>query len=132
LADNAGEVVFDRLLLSRLGCKSIVYAVKGSPILNDALREDAIGAGLDRYAEIIDSGIAVPGTIIEKSSKELQDAFAGAEFILAKGQANYETLSECVDPRMYFALRAKCNVISGKIGVPLGSFVILNAARQNV
>jgi hypothetical protein len=52
LADNAGETVFDRVLIEALGVP-VVYAVKGGPVLNDATVEDALAAGLDRVAEII-------------------------------------------------------------------------------
>ena len=127
LGDNAGEIVFDRLFLQQLKSKNIFYAVKGAPILNDALREDALWAGIDKYATILDTAVAIPGTVLEKSSPELNDAFRSAEVILAKGQANYETLSDLNDPRLFFALRAKCSVISRKVGVRQGSFVVMNA-----
>lgn len=67
LADNAGETVFDRLLIETIA-KPVTYVVKGSPVLNDAIREDAIAAEIDRVAEIIDSGVQVPGTILGLSS----------------------------------------------------------------
>jgi len=65
LADNAGEVVFDRLLIEELVKelgKEIIYVVKGKPIINDALIEDAIFCGINRTAKVISSGSDAPGT----------------------------------------------------------------------
>lgn len=126
LGDNAGEVFFDRLLLQNLsGEKKVLYAVKAGAILNDATRVDAESAGLGEFAEIIDNGTRFPGTPLGQVSPEFREAFAAADLIISKGQANFETLSHYPDPRIFFLLRAKCEVIAGKIGVPKGSFVIL-------
>lgn len=125
LGDNAGEIVFDRLFLKYLTEKQVTYSVKGAPILNDALREDAIAANIHQYAKIVDTGTAIPGVVIERSSAEFRDAYAAAEVIIAKGQANFETLGEIKDDRIFFALRAKCAVIANKAGVPLGSFIVM-------
>lgn len=131
LGDNAGEVFFDRLLLERLPVgKSVAYAVKGGAILNDAVRADAEAAGLSRCARIIENGTRSPGTPIKQVSSDFMNCFAAADVIIAKGQANFETLSHLCDPRMFFLLRAKCDVIAGKIGVPKGSFVILCNQRK--
>src|SRR4030067_1274112 len=48
LADNAGEIVFDRLLIEALfsAGKNVTVAVKGSPVINDATAEDASEAGI--------------------------------------------------------------------------------------
>jgi hypothetical protein len=51
LADNAGETVFDRVLIETLGFP-VSYVVKAAPIINDATRKDAVAAGIDRVAEI--------------------------------------------------------------------------------
>ena len=44
VADNAGEIVFDRLLIGELGAERTTLAVRGAPVLNDATREDAEAA----------------------------------------------------------------------------------------
>jgi hypothetical protein len=122
LADNAGETVFDRLLIECLEAP-VVYAVKGSPILNDATIEDAQMAEVDRVAELLGTGSNAPGTILERCSKPFQQVFAEAPLVIAKGQANYETLSER-GSKVFFLLQAKCPVIAGDLGVPVGGLVL--------
>jgi uncharacterized protein with ATP-grasp and redox domains len=122
LADNAGETVFDRVLIEALDAP-VVYAVKSGPTLNDATREDALAAGVDRVAEIVSTGSDAPGTILDRCSEEFRKMYEQAELIIAKGQANYETLSE-EGPRVFFLLQAKCPVIARDVGVPVGSIVL--------
>jgi damage-control phosphatase, subfamily I len=122
LADNAGETVFDRLLIEVLDVP-VVYAVKGGPVLNDATVEDALAAGLDRVAEVIHTGSDAPGTILDRCSIEFRQLYHKAVMVVAKGQANYETLSEA-GPRVFFMLQAKCPVIAHDAGVPVGSIVM--------
>jgi hypothetical protein len=125
LGDNAGEIFFDKLLIENIpGSKKIYFAVKGGAILNDATFDDAVFAGIDQHAEIIDNGTRIPGTALSQVSPKFMDIFNQADVILSKGQANYETLSGIKDDRIFFLLRAKCDVIANKAGVPKGSFVI--------
>ncbi|MBW2278910.1 MAG: DUF89 family protein [Deltaproteobacteria bacterium] len=122
LADNAGETVFDRLLVEVLPVP-VVYAVKGGPILNDATLEDATAAGLDRCATLITTGSDVPGTILSRCSDEFRRHFESAPVVIAKGQGNYETLSEA-GPTVFCLLQVKCPVIGDDIGAPAGSIVV--------
>ncbi|HEC34280.1 MAG TPA: DUF89 family protein [Chloroflexi bacterium] len=122
LADNAGETVFDRVLIETLDVP-VVYAVKGSPILNDATIEDALAAGIDRVAEIVSTGSDAPGTVLGLCSEEFRRLYHGAELVIAKGQANYETLSE-EGPKVFFLLQTKCPVIARDVEVPVGSIVL--------
>ena len=122
LADNAGETVFDRLLIESLSLP-VVYAVKGGPILNDATVEDARMAGVDQAAQLLSTGSDAPGTILERCSERFRRAFAEAPLIIAKGQANYETLSE-QGSKVFFLLQAKCPVIARDLGVPVRGLVV--------
>ena len=122
LADNAGETVFDRVLIEVLGVP-VVYAVKGGPVLNDATMEDALAAGVDRVAEVVSTGSDAPGTVLDRCSDEFRRLYDEAEMVVAKGQANYETLSEA-GPRVFFLLQTKCPVIARDAGVPVGSIVL--------
>jgi uncharacterized protein with ATP-grasp and redox domains len=115
IADNAGEIVFDRLLIEQLPIAKVTVAVKGSPVINDATMEDAMLAGLPRIVEVIDNGSDVPGVILESCSQSFRDRFEKADLIIAKGQGNYETLSD-VDKNIFFMLKAKCPVIARHIG----------------
>jgi uncharacterized protein with ATP-grasp and redox domains len=127
LADNAGETVFDRVLIETLDVP-VTYAVKGGPTLNDATREDALAAGVDQVAQIIDTGLDAPGTLLYRSdgracSDEFLRLYDEAELIVAKGQANYETLST-EGPKVFFLLQTKCSIIARDVGVPVGSIVL--------
>ncbi len=124
LADNAGEVVFDRLLVEQLPRGRVTVAVKGGPFLNDALMADARMAGLDEVCKVVDNGSRVPGTVLSTCSDEFRQKFEAADLIIAKGQANYETLSE-MDAPLWFLLQAKCPVIADDIGVETGTMLIL-------
>jgi len=122
LADNAGETVFDRVLIETLSMP-VIYVVKGSPILNDATIEDALAAGLDQCATLFSNGSDAPGTILSLCSDEFRSLYKSAPLIIAKGQANYETLSEA-GSRVFCLLRVKCPVIADDIGQPLDSIVV--------
>ncbi|WP_407341940.1 damage-control phosphatase ARMT1 family protein [Pengzhenrongella phosphoraccumulans] len=129
LADNAGETVFDRVLIEQLD-PPVVYAVKGGPVLNDATREDALAAGLEACSTIVDNGSAAPGTILDLCSAEFRDAFASAPLIIAKGQAHYETLSEA-GPRVFCLLQVKCPVIADDVEAPVGATVVKRNRPQS-
>jgi damage-control phosphatase, subfamily I len=122
LADNAGETVFDRLLIEALPVP-VTYAVKGGPILNDATLADAQAAGLGEVADLVTTGSDAPGTLLHRCKPDFRRRFEEATLILAKGQANYETLSPG-DDRIFFLLQAKCPVIAEDIGVPVQSIIL--------
>jgi damage-control phosphatase, subfamily I len=89
VGDNTGETVFDRILIEEITEKygtKIQYAVKESPIINDATREDAVFAGIDKSAEIISSGCNSPGIVLEYCGKEFMGIYNSAKLIISKGQ----------------------------------------------
>lgn len=119
LADNAGEIVFDRLLIEQLPLEKITVAVKGSPVINDATMADAEAVGLTAMVKVIDNGSDAPGTLLPCCSESFRYAFENADLIIAKGQGNYETLSDRDSP-IYFLLKVKCPVIAEHIGCRTG------------
>lgn len=121
LADNTGETVFDRALIERLQIP-VVYGVKDSPVLNDATEQDAIDAGLDKLACILSNGSDAPGTLLESCSREFRTAFEQAPVVIAKGQGNYESLSNA-GSKVFCLLQIKCPVIGEDIGAEKGSIV---------
>jgi len=123
LADNAGEIVFDRMLIEELGPARVTVAVRGAPVLNDAVLADARAAGLHRVCRVIGNGSDAPGTVLGETSKEFRRLFAAADLVLAKGQGNYETLSEATRP-VWFLFKAKCPVIARRAGVKVGDQVL--------
>ncbi len=123
LADNAGEIVFDRDLLAQLPLGKFAVAVRGSPVLNDATVADAEQAGLPDYCSVISNGSDAPGTVLEDCSPAFREQFAAADLILAKGQGNYESLA-ATDKHIFFLLKIKCEVLSQDLRWPLGSLVL--------
>ena len=126
LADNAGEIVFDRLLIEQLPRERVTLAVRGAPVINDATQRDAKTAGLHDLVEVIDNGSDAPGTILTDCSPAFQRQFNQADLIIAKGQGNYETLSD-VPANIFFLFKVKCPVIARQIGAEIGSLIL----RQN-
>ena len=123
LADNAGEIVFDRLLIEQLGPESVTVAVKGFPVINDATMDDAEAAGLTELVEVIDNGSDAPGTILDDCTEAFRRRFDQADLVLAKGQGNYETLS-AAERDIFFLLKAKCPVIARDLGCQVGSLLV--------
>ena len=123
LADNAGEIYLDRLLIEMLPTQKITVAVRGKPVLNDATMEDAEQAGITEIARVIGNGSDAPGTILEDTSPEFKSCFEQADMVISKGQGNYETLSDC-RKRICFLLTVKCPVLARNIGEPIGSMVV--------
>ena len=127
LGDNSGEIAFDRLLaeqLSELGIK-VTYAVKDRPILNDATIEDAVHVGMTEQIRVISNGSGFLGTVLKDCSEEFIQAYEKADLVISKGQANYESIEALgkEDRRLYFLLRAKCEIVAENLGVKLGQMV---------
>jgi uncharacterized protein with ATP-grasp and redox domains len=123
LADNVGEIVFDRPFLEQLGSGNVTVAVRGEPVLNDATMDDARRSGLTERFRGISNGSDVPGTWLDDCSDEFRVLFEKAELIVAKGQGNYECLST-VRRRICFLFMVKCSFVSQQVGMPTGSYAI--------
>ena len=127
LADNTGEIAFDRLLVEQISSKHVTVVVRGAPVINDATMIDAQAVGLDKIAEVIDNGSDAPGTILSDCRPEFQRRFAKADLIIAKGQGNYESLSN--EPgNIFFLFKVKCSVIADHIKQPVGTQVLTQSA----
>ncbi len=125
LGDNAGETVFDRLLIEVSGRRP-VYAVREGPIINDATLEEARDSGLAGVAELVSSGCRAPGTVYGKCSPGFKKILEEADLIISKGQGNFECLEQLRGP-FFFLLKAKCRVVSRYLGVQQGSLVIIRS-----
>jgi len=127
LGDNTGEIFFDRLLLEQLPKdKRYVYAVRSRPILNDSLLEDAKIAGIDDFAEIMESGSIIAGTDPNSCTEQFQKMYDKADIIISKGQGNFETLSDKNKP-IFFLFAAKCGTVSKMLDVPIGSLMVIKS-----
>ena len=134
LGDNAGEIVFDKLLIEQIRKRfpqiDLAFVVKGSPVLNDVTRADADEAGMHEVARVIDNGDASPGTVLQRTSEAFQSAFADADVILSKGQGNYESLSGVDKENLFFLFTAKCDTVCVEAGVPKLSIVCMENKVQ--
>jgi uncharacterized protein with ATP-grasp and redox domains len=135
LLDNAGEAVFDRILIEVLaeGGRKVTAVVKGSPVINDCTAGDAleagIGAGMGDNTEILENGSDAVGTILETTSAEFKERFRGAGLVISKGQANFETLMAEAG-NIFFLLQSKCPVLSDFLALPEGSMLFLGGGHE--
>jgi uncharacterized protein with ATP-grasp and redox domains len=132
LIDNAGETLFDRVLIEELISWDlrVTVAAKGQPILNDATVEDARMAGLDQVAKVISNGSPMIGTALQSCSQAFLDLFERAQLIFSKGQANFETLDE-IDKPIFFILKAKCPEVARELGVSVGDVVAMFSSASH-
>ncbi len=126
LGDNAGEIVFDKLFLETIGHPLVTFAVRGGITLNDATTKDAEAIGMNSVARVISNGFDAPSTVLEKSSAEFSSVYHSADLIISKGQGNLEGLIHEKDPRIFFLLMVKCEVMAEQLNVQKGSFVVFN------
>ncbi len=135
ICDNAGEIVADRVAAEQLHAAfpdlSMIFAVRGLPTVNDALREDAINAGLDQFGRIVDNGSGISGTEMAYLGKEMKAALEGAGVIVAKGQGNFETMLGC-GLNVYYSFLCKCERFTKFFGVPPMTGMFVNEKRLNL
>lgn len=135
LADNAGELVMDKLMIEQLIKEfpklEITLAVRGYPILNDATIEDCRQVGVDKIVNVMGNGSYVAGTYIPYISDEMREKLYSADVILAKGQGNFETLSGC-GLNIYYVFLCKCQLFCRLFNVPQLTGMFLNEKRTNV
>ncbi len=133
LADNAGEIVADRILIEELLAwgKGVTLAVRSGPILNDVTLADIQEVGLPREVEVITTGSDLPGVFLPFCSPEFQRRFERAELVVSKGMGNFEGLSQERGP-IFFLLQAKCLPVAKEAGVRLGDLVLLGPGAEGV
>ncbi len=122
IGDNAGESVFDRVLIETM-MKPVTFAVRDRPVINDVTLADATASGLDAVSTIISTGSPAPGAVLSLCSSDFVHQFSRADMVVSKGQGNYEALSEASRP-VFFLLRAKCPVIARDLSVGEGDIVL--------
>ncbi|MBN1697142.1 MAG: DUF89 family protein [Spirochaetales bacterium] len=126
-ADNAGEIVCDRILIEEIHAAfpatRIVCAVRGGPIINDCLVSDAVEAGIDKTARVIANGVDAPGTLLGACSKEFLDAWRVSDMIISKGQGNFESLAGN-EGNIFFMFIVKCGVLAADIGCRIRDVIL--------
>lgn len=130
LGDNCGEICLDKLLLRQIRKLNpelkLFFGVRGRPVINDSIEADAYAVGIDEVATVISNGDGSPGTVLSRVSPSFRRVYDTADVVIAKGQGNYESLWDADGQNRYFLLMAKCAVISGLVGAPIGSRVCLH------
>lgn len=120
LTDNCGEIVLDKLLIRTIQRlypdMEITVIVRGAPVLNDATMKDALQVGLDALCPVIENGNAIAGTHIPALGEPAGRALDGADIILSKGQANYETMRGC-GRNVFYIFLCKCDLFASRFGV---------------
>ncbi len=124
ILDNCGEAVFDGVFLKPYRDK-VTLVVRGRPVLNDVTAADLADCGLDELGcRVIDNGPeGIPGVIPGRCGEVLERAMRECDLVIAKGQGNFETLSD-VDVPIAFLFLAKCRVVAGELGVALNSIQV--------
>ncbi len=122
ILDNAGEIVFDKILVEELK-SNVICVVREKPIINDVTMEDAVQVGLDKVTKVISSGSDIPGTVPEKCAEEFLEYFNKADLVISKGQGNFETLADEKKP-IFFIFKAKCPVIAEHVGCRVGDIIL--------
>lgn len=133
LGDNCGEICLDKILIKKIKevnplCH-VFFATRGEAVVNDSVEEDAYAVGMDDYATIISNGDSSLGTVLTRTSNEFQEIYQKADIVIAKGQANYECLSDA-EKNIFFLLMTKCKVIADDIGVPELKMICMKRGAQ--
>ncbi len=129
LLDNAGEIVFDKLLVETIKEHfpklNITCSVREGPIINDATIKDAEYIGLTRIVKVIEAP-AAPGIVISLVSEEFKELlFSKDVIILSKGQANFESLYliDLPNKEVFYLLKAKCILMERIFNVNMGDLI---------
>lgn len=129
LADNAGEHIFDQLFIKTIKAKypklHIFYMTRGNAIINDVTLEEAKASGIEKYGEIVSSGVNKPGFIYDEATAEAQALFLKSDIVVAKGMGNYETLTEHSKRPIFHLFKVKCAVVSKSVEQEIGSLICL-------
>lgn len=136
VADNAGEIVLDKLLIETIREHydlELILVVRSLPTLNDATMSEAVAVGVDKVTTVIENGIdgPLPGTILNRASEELKDLFDRADLIIAKGGGNFDSLSEEREylNKITFMLLSKCFPYTRYFNVPMFMPILSSAVR---
>lgn len=130
LTDNCGEIVLDKLLMQEIQREfpkvEITVLVRGGAVLNDATMEDAVQVGLPEIVHrVMGNGNNIAGTCLEELSRDALQAMEEADVILAKGQANFETLRKC-GKNIYYIFMCKCDMFAREFQVPRFTGMLVN------
>jgi len=134
LGDNCGEIVIDKIFIEYIKIIfpdiKVYFGVRGEPIVNDVTVEDANMVQMQEVAEVISNGDGSLGTVIERTSTAFKEVFYKVNVIIAKGQGNYESLSEIDRNDIFFLFMTKCDAVASHLDV--ANLSILCAEYQDI
>jgi len=127
LADNAGENVFDEILIEVLKnyVDKIYYFVRGKPIINDVTKDDLAGLEIEKLAEIIDTGVSTPGFNLKFANEISKKLFYEADMVISKGMGNFECLYNECKRSVFYLFVVKCEVVAREVDANVGEYVFL-------
>jgi damage-control phosphatase, subfamily I len=138
ILDNAGEIVFDKMVIEQLIAEGIKVkaVVKGGPVSNDAVMDDAIAIGLDKICPVITTGSSDLGFVPYKNSKIFLIELNTSSLVIAKGQANWEcsyAYQDQLSPstKFYNIFKIKCDIHAQLFGFPIQSNIIYNIKHND-
>ena len=131
LADNAGENVFDEILIEVLKnyVDTIYYFVRGKPIINDVTKEDLAGLEIEKLAKIIDTGVSTPGFNLKFANKFSKNLFYEADMVISKGMGNFECLYNECKRSVFYLFKVKCEVVAREVKANIGEYVFLKGKK---
>ena len=132
IGDNCGEIVLDKLFLNSLDVPVKYFAVRESPVINDATLDDAKLIRLEKEATLVTTGDDAPGVVWESGSQEFRDIFNSADVVISKGQGNLEGLIDIPHSHIYFLLVTKCELIARRLGTAQEEFIVMKGSAEEM
>ena len=131
LGDNAGENVFDEILIKQLRkyVGKIYFFTRGKPIINDITVNDLKNLEIFDLAEVIDSGVDTPGFHINRANENAKKLFFDADLVIAKGMGNFECLFGECGREVFYLFKVKCEVVARACQSDVGDYVLLKGIK---
>ena len=133
LADNAGENIFDEILIETIKEFNpqikVYYIVRGKPIINDVTIKDLKGLDIFKIAEVIDSEVNTPGFCLEKANKESKDIFYNSDMVISKGMGNFECIFDECDREVFYLFKVKCDVVARASNSKKGEYMLFKGNK---
>ena len=131
LGDNAGENVFDEILIKELKkyVDKIYYFTRGKPIINDITLKDLNGLEIFEIADVVDSGVPTPGFHLKFANEKAKELFFEADLVISKGMGNFECLFGECGRDVFYLFKVKCEVVARACGADVGDYVFIRSPR---
>ena len=127
LADNAGENVFDEILIKELKkyVSEIYYFTRGRPVINDITVNDLSGLEIERLANVVNSGVPTPGFHLKYANDKAKELFFNSDLVISKGMGNFECLFGECSREVFYLFKVKCEVVARACSSDVGDYVFL-------